>query len=113
MRFELKRVEPLRAANISALIYALLMAAFAVLFAPFLLLGFWLAPGGEYNPMGLGAGVFLLFAYPVMGLVMGWVSGLLSSSAFNLIVGFTGGLVFHLDGQALDQRATAPVDRVE
>jgi hypothetical protein len=113
MRFELKRVEPLRAANIGALVYGIMMAAFAVLFAPFLLLGMWLAPTGGQNTIGLTATAIMFCCYPLMGLVLGWLSGLVSSAAFNLVVGLTGGLVLHFDGRAVDQHPAAPIDRID
>ena len=47
MRLELKRVEPMRAANIGALVYGIVMAVFALVFLPFLLLGFALHPPVE------------------------------------------------------------------
>ena len=36
MKLELRRVAPLRAANIGAMVYGLLMCAFALIFAPFI-----------------------------------------------------------------------------
>ena len=97
MKYELRRVEPLRAANVSALVYGLMTAAFAVLFLPILLLMFMLAP-----PTGSGGGasyfpVLLVVFYPLLGLIFGWIGGLLSALFYNLIVRWTGGLLFDMN----------------
>jgi hypothetical protein len=107
MRLELKRVEPMRAANIGALVYGIVMAVFALVFLPFLLLGFALAPSGG-NPGLATLPLIMLFMYPLMGLVMGWLSGLCTSWAYNVVIRFTGGLLvdFHeTTARAPDQLA--------
>ena len=50
----------------------------------------------------------MLFMYPLMGLVMGWLSGLCTSWAYNVVIRFTGGLLvdFHeTTARAPDQLA--------
>ena len=86
MKHELKRVDPLRAANVLALVYGLMSGAFAILFAPFFLLAAFLAPSDELGALGALFPIVFLFLYPVVGLVMGWVSGLLGSAIYNFIV---------------------------
>jgi hypothetical protein len=98
MKYELKRVAPLRAANIGALVYGILMTVFAVVFSPFVLLASLLAPA-DRTPMAAPAvAALILVAYPLLGLVMGWISGLLSSAIYNVIIRLTGGLLLELDG---------------
>ena len=74
MKLELKRVDPLRAANIGALVYGLLMGAFALIFFPFFLLLGILAPSDGPGATGPFFAIFMLVFYPVMGVVMGWIS---------------------------------------
>ena len=98
MKHELRRVEPLRAANVSALVYGLMMAAFAVIFLPFILFMAMIAP-----PTGPGMGgaffpVLFVVLYPVIGLIFGWIGGFLSAAIYNLIVRWTGGLLLEIAG---------------
>jgi len=96
MKQELKRVDPLRAANIGAFVYGLSMAAIALVMFPFFLIAGILAPSGQFGPTGL-VGIVLLVFYPVMGVVMGWITGLLTSAIYNFIIRWTGGLLFEFD----------------
>jgi len=97
MKQELRRVDPLRAANIGALVYGLLMGAFALLFLPFVLVMSAVAPSDEFGIFGLFFFVFLLLIYPVIGLVMGWIGTLLTAAIYNLVIRWTGGLLFEFD----------------
>ncbi len=98
MRYELKRIAPLRAANIGALVYGLLVTFFAIVFAPILLVVSMFAPREETGLGGPLVALGLLILYPIMGLVMGWISGLFSSVIYNLIINLTGGLILELEG---------------
>jgi prepilin signal peptidase PulO-like enzyme (type II secretory pathway) len=97
MRHELKRVDPLRAANVGALVYGLLMTAFALLLFPFFLLVALFAPQEEGFPGGALFSVLILFVYPILGLVMGWISGALTSVIYNLVIRWTGGLIIDFE----------------
>ena len=97
MRQELKRVDPLRAANIGALVYGLLMSAFALIFLPFFLLATILAPSEGLGVAGPFFVILMVVFYPVMGVVMGWISGLLTSAIYNLVVRWSGGLLLEFD----------------
>ena len=103
MEQEVTRIAPLRAANIGALVYGLLMAAIAILFSPLILISTFLAPPGESSAAG-GVAIVMLVLYPVMGLVMGWISGLLASAFYNFVTRWTGGLLvaFRDDTAAFD-----------
>lgn len=95
MAQELTKIRPIRAANIGGLVYGLLMLSFVILFSPFLLLAFLAAPDapdGAAFAMPMMA-LMMLVVYPVMGLVMGWISGLLGALFFNFVTRFTGGLL--------------------
>ena len=100
MKHELRKVHPLRAANVGALVYGLGMGVFSLIALPFFLLGAIFAPSGEFGAVGVGVGLIIVLVYPVMGLVMGWISGLLTSAIYNLIVRWTGGLLLEFDSGA-------------
>ena len=101
MRQELRRVDPLRTANVGALVYGLLMSAFALMFFPFFLLVGILAPSEELGRAGPLFAVLLLLFYPVMGFVMGWISGLLASVIYNFVIRWSGGLLLEFDSVRL------------
>ncbi len=102
MKHELRRVAPLRAANVGALVYGLVMGVFALIALPFFLLVPILAPsGGLFGAGGVASAVLVVLVYPVMGLVMGWISGLLTAAIYNFIVRWTGGLLLELDRGAV------------
>ena len=100
MTHELKRVDPMRAANVGALLYGLMMAAFSLIVVPFLMLLAMFTPADEPGAIGFLFPLMFLFLYPVMGLVMGWISGLLASAIYNFIIRWTGGLLFEFEGTA-------------
>jgi hypothetical protein len=96
MKRELRRIDPLRAANISALVYGLMMAVFAVIFLPFVLLGAFVSPG-DFGLFGSVMFGFMLLIYPIMGFIGGWISGLLGAAIYNLVVRLCGGLLLEFD----------------
>ena len=100
MKFELKHFEPLRAANIAALVYGVMMAVLALIFTPFMLIGALAAPDGAGFAGGIFAMFFIVF-YPLIGLVMGWISGFLSCVVYNFIVRWTGGLLVECETDAV------------
>jgi len=98
MTWELRRIEPLRAANVSAVVYGIMTAIFMVIFLPILLLGFLFSEDPQQ------AFVLILFLfYPVLGVIMGWLSGLIGAAIYNFIIRWTGGLLF-----AMETRGTVP-----
>jgi hypothetical protein len=100
MRLELRRVDPMRAANIGAMVYGLLLSAFALIAAPFFLLVGALAPSGGAGPQPAVFAAVLLVMYPIMGVVMGWLSGLLTSAIYNFVIRWSGGLLLEVDSVA-------------
>jgi hypothetical protein len=99
MKHELRRVAPLRAANVSAIVYSILMGLMSLISVPFFLLATVLQRPGPTGP-GAVAGpiiaVMMLILYPVMGAVMGWVMGLAGAAIYNYIIRWTGGLLVDL-----------------
>lgn len=93
MNWELKRVDPLRAANVAALVYGIMTTVFAILFAPIILLVSILGP--DQNMI---FGLVMLIFYPFIGLIMGWISGLVTAAAYNVVIRLTGGLLFEVSG---------------
>lgn len=93
MNQELKRIDPLRAANISALVYGLLTCVFMLLFSPFFLLMFLLTPSREFGFAGPLFAFVMLIIYPIIGFVMGWIMGLVGAAIYNLVTRWTGGLL--------------------
>ena len=99
MNYQLKRVEPMRAANVGALVYGMLLACFALIMFPFVMMLSVVAPTQADGPSRMLFGLILL-VYPIMGLVLGWISGFLTSVIYNFVVRWTGGILFEMDGPA-------------
>jgi heme A synthase len=91
----------LRAANIVSLLYALSMLAFAL--PMFFVLSLFPAPAGQEQQ--LGAFRWLVFIYPVLGLIFGWLGALVGAFLYNVIAGRIGG--FHFDYEP-ELAASAP-----
>lgn len=91
-----RRIHPLRA----ALIAAVLSASMTLLFLPFFALSLYAAsqapppPGGGPNPsqVFVGMGLGFLVVVPVIYGVMGFVSGGLCALIYNLVAKMTGGI---------------------
>ena len=103
MNWELKRVEPLRAANVCALVYCVMTTVFAILFAPIVLLLSVFGP--DQNVVW---GLMMLILYPVIGLIMGWISGLVTAAAYNVVIRLTGGLQLTMENTGHVPPAAAP-----
>lgn len=98
MHLELRRVAPLRAANICALLYAAMMLAFALpMFAMFSAMPMPPFEEGEPNPFPFGLFRFLLIIYPLMGAVFGWFGGLIGAWVYNQVAKMLGGMLFEVD----------------
>ena len=95
MRYELTRVAPLRTAKIAGLVYGAVTAVIALILLP-LVLVLLLATTRMSGPSDMAASILpivLIFFYPLIGAVMGWIMGLVASAVYNLIVRWTGGLL--------------------
>jgi prepilin signal peptidase PulO-like enzyme (type II secretory pathway) len=100
MKQELRRIDPLRAANVGAIVYGLFMGVIAVICFPIFLLADFLAPSEGSGLRGPALAVLILVLYPVMGVVMGWISGFLMSAIYNGIIRWSGGLLLEFDSDS-------------
>jgi hypothetical protein len=94
MKIEIRNVTPLRLANVMGLVYCCIMTAFAVVFLPFFLLMLQLSPNAPEGGIAPAlVTVFMLVLYPIIGLVAGWLMGLIGGAVYNFIVRWTGGIL--------------------
>jgi hypothetical protein len=96
MKQELRRVAPFRAANVTAVVYGILMGVMALVFMPFFLIAMIFQPSASTSPAAAAGpiiAVLMLVLYPVMGVVMGWILGLAGAAIYNYIIRWTGGLL--------------------
>ena len=87
---EIVRIDPLRAANVIALVYGAIMLAFSLFAVPWLLL--MPIETGSGDPVNRGPLLAFAVLYPIFGLLIGWLTGLLSASCYNLIARRIGGI---------------------
>ena len=99
MKMEITRLEPLRTANVLAILYGVIMVVAMLIAVPIVFLAFALGGGGGPESFIV---LIMLFAYPVIGVVFGWLGGLLIGFIYNIVVGITGGLL-------IDTRDLSPV----
>lgn len=107
MKYELKRLEPLRLANVVAIIYGALTFAFSLLFSPIFLLIAVFSPANEFGIAGPLFAILLILVYPIMAIIIGWISGLLSGVVYNLAVRLTGGLLLEFDSLGTGSEGSA------
>jgi hypothetical protein len=88
--YELRRIEPLRAANVGGVVYGILTAAMVVVVLPFFFAVSAFLPASD--AAAPGPIMLVLLLYPLLGAVMGWISGLLTAAIYNIVVRWTGGL---------------------
>lgn len=94
MRSEIRHIEPIRFANVVALVYAVISLVFVVLTIPFFLTAaFWTNMSDVFS---LGFAALIVFMYPVAGLFFGWLAGLLSAAIYNLVAKWVGGVSIEL-----------------
>ena len=97
-RFEIRRIAPLRAANITGV---LLFCLYGPLASPMgLLVSVAGAAGAAEGEEG--AAIFMgvyVCAYPIAGAVFGWIFGGLGALLYNYIVRFTGGHQLEMEGE--------------
>jgi len=110
MKLELRRVAPLRAANVIALLYALSMAVMALILLP---LASWMPMGppspNQPDPEAVRA-MFrrMVLFYPVFGAVFGWIGGLVGAFFYNLVVRGVGGLELEFEAPPAMPPASPP-----
>lgn len=94
---ELKRVGPMRAAKVGAIIYGSMLTIVGLVIVPFGIMGIGLRPSGTAPQVGASSGILLLVAYPIVGGFFGWIIGFVSSTIYNLVSRWTGGLILDFD----------------
>ena len=110
MNLELRRIDPLRSANVAAILYGLLLTVFSLIAFPFFLLAAFISPD-ETGFIGPLMAVFVLILYPIFGALMGWISGILTAAIYNFVIRWSGGLLFEFDdvSPASSSGGTSPV----
>ena len=93
MKIEVKRLDPVRTANIMGLVYIAISCVMTALMAPMLLMTTSLH--GSFPLPG-----FFLLVSLISGPITGWIMGFLGSHTFNYIVRWTGGLRVEIDASA-------------
>ena len=83
---EIRRIEPLRLANVLGAIYGVMFSFFALL----ILLTLLVVPVA--NPEALRNSWVLIVIYPVLGVFMGWLGGLVLAAVYNRVASRLGGI---------------------
>jgi hypothetical protein len=98
VKLELRHVTPIRAANVVSLLYAAAMLLVSVpMFILFSVLPEPVSADPQRPQIAFSVFRWVFLAYPVFGLVFGWLGGLIGSFLYNLISGKIGGLLFDYD----------------
>jgi hypothetical protein len=94
MIHELRRLPPMHTAKIMALLYGVFFLLVSLILVPVILLG----PSVDARGNQVHKGIFLGFmiAYPIFGLVFGWLGSALMSTIYNFIAKRFGGLRFQV-----------------
>lgn len=88
MKVQIKKIDPMRAAIISAALYSI----FAVIAFVFMLGAALFARGGP-SIMGL----IMAFIMPLIYIITGFVGGLVGAFVYNFIIRWTGGILLTLE----------------
>jgi hypothetical protein len=99
----LRRIDPVSAAKVAGILYALLGVLFGVFMALFG--SFFDAAGG--GGFGGSFGVAAIFILPVMYGIIGLIGGLISAFLYNLVAGWVGGVEVEFEEEYLDDRPPA------
>lgn len=83
----IRRIAPVQAAKIAAVLYGLL----ALLFVPFLLLFSSLSPTAASSPWA-GMGIGFAIALPLIYAAFGFVGTLIAAAIYNAVAGWVGGI---------------------
>jgi len=96
MKFELRRIDPVRAANIAALIYALFLVGLSAIVIP-CIFAYARSQGIELESLRIS--LVGIMGWVILGPAIGWFFGFFGCVAYNLVSGWTGGL--SVEGSAL------------
>lgn len=100
----LRRIDPMSLAKVQAVVYGILLFALAVPSACFgAMVG---SLGSEYggDAFGAGFGLALIIVYPILGVIFGFIGGLLTAWIYNLVADRIGGVQLEFDQDYLDDR---------
>lgn len=95
MHVTLRRIDPASLAKIYAVVYGLLMLVVALPAGCMVAL---FGSTGELGGLGAGIGLAAVILYPVFGALAGFVGGLLTAFAYNLVADRIGGVQLEMDG---------------
>lgn len=97
MKLELTRIDPIRTANIVALIQAAVMLVMVAIMLPIMLVIFAIGVASrDESAIGALVPLVLIIFYPIIGLIFGWIFGLLSAWVYNLVTRWVGGLLIEI-----------------
>jgi len=105
---ELRHIAPIRAANVISLLYAASLLLISVpMFILFSVLPEPVSPNPQNPQIAFSTFRWIFVAYPVFGLIFGWLGGLIVSFLYNLIAARIGGLQLEYDSSTQDLRTSA------
>lgn len=90
MELELERIDPIRSANILALVNGIVTCVFTLLFLPFACIAIFASPDADGAVAG-GLFAFLVLLYPLIAAVFGWIAGFFWAAVYNLFARWIGG----------------------
>ena len=99
----LRRIEPVSAAKMYAVITALMMFLFALPMGCVMsMVGSLGSEYGDAGALGTGFGLFMIVLYPILGLIFGFIGGFLMAWIYNLVADRIGGVELEFDQEYLD-----------
>jgi hypothetical protein len=90
MQREVVRIVPLRTANVVALVYALLLVVFSLVFLPIAAIVPMKDQAG--NPVSRTPLLVLISLYPLLGAIGSWIGTILVSHIYNFLAPRVGGV---------------------
>jgi len=100
MKVKLKRIPPLPAAKLTAVIYG----CFSLVFIPFMIIASiaGLATQAEGAGIAAGMGLFMVILLPIIYIILGFVGTLVGCFIYNLAAGWVGGIELEFDEMNID-----------
>ncbi len=99
----LRRIDPLSAAKVYAVVLAVMMFVFALPAGCMMSMVGSITGEVGAGAFGAGMGFFLLILYPLFGLILGFISGFLMAWIYNLVAERIGGVELEFDEGYLDE----------
>lgn len=98
----LRRIEPLSAAKVAAMVYGCIGLIAGIIFALFALMGMSIGAMADHSGSGAPAffgalfGVGAVIFLPIFYACIGFIGGLISAAIYNLVAGWVGGIQVEL-----------------